>query len=100
MVWEYFELLWEYFKETAWFWQLIATVAIPLYFIYRDRTLKKDQLKYISEVISDFIKQHKKEDSGDIYKDHELLKGKDPKVRNEMAEQANFQFFLDRLDNI
>ena len=55
MIWECFELLWKYLKGTAWFWQLIATVGIPLYFIYRDRRLKKDQVRYISDVISDFV---------------------------------------------
>ena len=57
-------------------------------------------MKYISEVISNFIKQHKKEDSGDFYKDHELLKNKTSEVRDVMAKQANFKFFLDRLDGI
>ena len=40
MIWECLELLWEYLKDTAWFWQIIATVAIPLYFIWA--LLQKD----------------------------------------------------------
>ncbi len=100
MIWEFFKCFWEYLKSTAWFWQTIATLAIPLYFIWRDRKLKKDQLRYISEVISNFIEQHKKEDSGDIYKDHELLRNKDSNVRDAMVKQANFNSFLDRLDGI
>ncbi len=49
------KLFWKYFKNTAWFWQIMATAAIPFYFMYRDQKLKKAQLKHISEVVSNFI---------------------------------------------